>query len=80
MPKSSKRKAVRPKVTCCESRDRCERCPLRLLKDGRLPDGYGVHRRVLVRTSAEGNGKIKKDELDAAVKRTNKRLKGKRAA
>ncbi len=37
-----------PKKKCCESRDRCNRCPLRMLKEGTLPSGYTVHKRKLV--------------------------------
>ena len=37
-----------PKKKCCESRDRCNRCPLRMLKEGTLPHGYTVHKRKLV--------------------------------
>ena len=37
-----------PKKKCCESRDRCGRCPLRMLKEGTLPAGYTVHKRKLV--------------------------------
>ena len=37
-----------PKKKCCESRDRCNRCPLRMLKEGTLPSGYTVHKRRLV--------------------------------
>lgn len=29
---------------------RCSSCPIRLLKEGRLPDGYAVHKRKLVTT------------------------------
>ncbi|GAA5148814.1 hypothetical protein GCM10023340_23190 [Nocardioides marinquilinus] len=38
-----------PKLECCESRKRCSRCPLRMLKEGTLPAGYTVKRRRLVR-------------------------------
>lgn len=38
-----------PKKKCCESKDRCNRCPLRMLKEGTLPEGYTVHRRKLVK-------------------------------
>jgi len=27
---------VRPKDTCCTSKPRCKRCPIRLLADGKL--------------------------------------------
>jgi hypothetical protein len=38
-----------PKKKCCESKTRCNRCPLRMLKEGTLPDGYTVHKRKLVK-------------------------------
>lgn len=38
-----------PKTECCESRTRCNRCPLRMLKEGTLPEGYTVKKRRLVR-------------------------------
>ncbi|MBE7323640.1 hypothetical protein IEQ44_03110 [Nocardioides sp. Y6] len=41
-----------PKKKCCESKTRCGRCPLRMLKEGTLPEGYTVHRRKLVKVSA----------------------------
>ena len=42
-----------PKSKCCVSKDRCGRCPIRMLKEGTLPDGYGVHKRKLVRADAK---------------------------
>ena len=47
-PKGEARLAKLPKKKCCESRDRCNRCPLRMLKEGTLPSGYTVHKRKLV--------------------------------
>lgn len=38
-----------PKKKCCESKSQCGRCPLRMLKEGTLPEGYTVHRRKLVK-------------------------------
>jgi len=38
-----------PKTECCESRKKCDRCPLRMLKEGSLPQGYTVRKRKLVR-------------------------------
>ncbi len=38
-----------PKTECCVSKKRCERCPIRMLKEGTLPDGYMVKQRRLVR-------------------------------
>ncbi len=66
MGKGKKSKARKlPKTKCCASKPRCGRCPLRMLKDGSLPDGYTVKKRVLVKA---GNGKkaSKKDLQKAA--------------
>jgi len=38
-----------PKTKCCESKTRCGRCPLRMLKEGTLPEGYTVHKRRLMK-------------------------------
>ncbi len=38
-----------PKSKCCVSEDRCRRCPIRMLKDGTLPEGYTVKKRKLVK-------------------------------
>ncbi len=49
-----------PKVKCCESRKKCGRCPLRMLKEGTLPPGYTVKKRKLVRVDG---GKVTKKKL-----------------
>lgn len=66
-------KAVKlPKTKCCESKDRCTRCPILMLKNGELPTGYGVHKRRLVKLDPitkkpiKKGEKIKKAELAAA--------------
>jgi len=38
-----------PKTECCVSKKKCDRCPLRMLKEGTLPDGYTVKKRKLVK-------------------------------
>ena len=38
-----------PKKKCCESKPKCSRCPLRMLKEGTLPPGYTVKKRKLVK-------------------------------
>jgi ribosomal protein L19E len=38
-----------PKKECCVSRTKCGRCPLRMLKEGTLPEGYTVKKRKLVK-------------------------------
>jgi hypothetical protein len=37
-----------PKSKCCVSKSRCKRCPIRMLKDGTLPEGLTVKRRRLM--------------------------------
>lgn len=44
-----------PKRKCCVDKPRCKRCPIRMLQEGRMPDGYTVKKRRLVKT-----GKAKK--------------------
>lgn len=53
-----------PKTECCVSKTRCERCPIRMLKDGTLPQGYTVKKRKLV--SIDGR-KVTKKRLKAAA-------------
>lgn len=73
-------KAVKlPKTKCCVSTTRCDRCPIRMLKEGTLPAGYGVRRRKLVRLEVEGKKakakKVKKADLVAAVRAQKTRKK-----
>ncbi|WP_137292086.1 hypothetical protein [Nocardioides dongxiaopingii] len=53
-----------PKMKCCESRKKCGRCPLRMLKEGTLPPGYTVKRRHLVRLDGK---KVTKKKLTKAA-------------
>ncbi|GAB3741383.1 hypothetical protein GCM10028864_05710 [Microlunatus parietis] len=53
-----------PKLKCCVSKDRCSRCPLRMLKDGTLPDGYTVKHREVVRLDGK---KVTKKKLAKAA-------------
>ena len=53
-----------PKTECCVSKKRCERCPLRMLKEGTLPVGYTVHKRKLVRLDGK---KVTKKKLVKAA-------------
>lgn len=57
-----------PKTSCCVSKSRCDRCPLRMLKEGTLPTGYGVHKRELVRVDAHGRPLTKKAAKKVAKK------------
>jgi hypothetical protein len=71
-------KAVKlPKTKCCVSTTRCDRCPIRMLKEGTLPSGYGVRKRKLVRFDATGTKvkKVKKSDLAAAVRQEKKKQK-----
>ncbi|MGJ9414192.1 hypothetical protein ACHAAC_15925 [Aeromicrobium sp. CF4.19] len=43
------KKPKKPKKECCTSKPRCKRCPIRMMKDGTLPDGYTVKKRKLVK-------------------------------
>jgi hypothetical protein len=66
MGKGKKSKARKlPKTKCCVSSSKCGRCPLRMLKEGTLPDGYAVKKRVLVRAK-DGKKASKKDLQKAA--------------
>lgn len=47
--KKAKATAVKPKKKCCVSKPQCRRCPLRMLADGTLPEGYTVKKRRLVK-------------------------------
>lgn len=45
------KKSGRPKSKCCVSKDRCKRCPIRMLKEGTLPEGFTVKKRRLVKAA-----------------------------
>mgnify|MGYP007051641353 CR=1 FL=1 len=49
-----------PKTECCVSKKRCDRCPIRMLKEGTLPEGLTVKKRRLVTTDGK---KVKKKQL-----------------
>jgi hypothetical protein len=77
-------KVLLPKTECCVSTTRCDRCPIRMLKEGSLPSGYGVHKRKLVRVDADGKKikkakKVKKAELVAALRQNTLRKQKKSA-
>ncbi len=59
------KKAKLPKTECCVSKSKCGRCPLRMLKEGSLPEGLTVKRRKLVR--AKDGKPVKKKDLKAAA-------------
>lgn len=62
--KAGKAKVAKlPKKKCCVSSTKCNRCPLRMLKEGTLPAGYTVKKRKLVKVdvvSTKGGKKGKK--------------------
>ena len=71
-----------PKTKCCVKSTRCDRCPIRLLKEGAMPDGYAVRKRRLVRTEPflvikkkQSGKKITKKELEKAVRQTRSNRK-----
>jgi hypothetical protein len=49
--KAAKVKAKQPKTRCCVSDKRCKRCPIRMLREGTLPQGYTVKKRKLVKAA-----------------------------
>ena len=67
--KAGKAKVAKlPKKKCCVSTTKCNRCPLRMLKEGTLPPGYTVKKRKLVKvTVVDGDKKAgKKSDKKAA--------------
>ncbi len=58
------KKVKLPKTECCVSKKRCDRCPIRMLKEGTLPAGYTVKKRKLVR---EDGKKVTKKKLAKAA-------------
>jgi len=54
-----------PKKKCCESKSRCNRCPLRMLKEGTLPPGYTVHKLKLVTVEQAARVKAEKQAKKA---------------
>lgn len=48
-----------PKKKCCSDKPACKRCPLRMMKEGTLPDGYTVKKRKLVKVEKKSGSKTK---------------------
>jgi hypothetical protein len=44
----------KPKKKCCSDKPRCKRCPIRMLAEGTLPEGYTVKKRKLVKVDGAG--------------------------
>lgn len=55
-----------PKKKCCVATTRCNRCPLRMLKEGTLPEGYTVKKRKLVKVESGEKKTAKKSGKKAA--------------
>lgn len=68
--KAGRAKVARlPKKKCCVSTTKCNRCPLRMLKEGTLPPGYTVKKRKLVKVDvAVKGGKSGKPEKKGSKK------------
>lgn len=47
-----------PKKECCVSKSRCGRCPIRMLQEGTLPEGYTVKKRKLVKVKKKAGKEI----------------------
>jgi hypothetical protein len=56
----STKKVGKPKSKCCVSKSRCTRCPIRMLKEGTLPNGYTVKRRKLIKVDKKTARKLAK--------------------
>jgi len=54
-----------PKKKCCVSSTKCNRCPLRMLKEGTLPAGYTVKKRRLVKVEVTAGTSGKKGDKAA---------------
>ena len=65
--KAAAKVAKLPKKKCCESKQRCNRCPLRMLKEGTLPSGYTVHKRKLVTVEKAASIKAAKQARKAGT-------------
>ena len=58
--KAAGKVAKLPKKKCCVSTTKCNRCPLRMLKEGTLPPGYTVKKRKLVKVGVKPAAKVGK--------------------
>ncbi|MGA9746204.1 MAG: hypothetical protein WBQ50_01985 [Nocardioides sp.] len=68
----------KPKKKCCVSKPRCGRCPLRLLAEGRLPEGYTVKKRKLVKTEVLASTMPPVIAATGNAKKAKKAKKGKK--
>ncbi len=56
-----------PKKKCCSDKPACKRCPLRMMKEGTLPDGYTVKKRRLVKVDGKGKKSSSKSKAKVAA-------------
>jgi hypothetical protein len=56
-----------PKKKCCSDKPACKRCPLRMLKEGTLPEGYTVKKRKLVKVDSKGKKSSSKSRSTIAA-------------
>lgn len=64
-----------PKSKCCVSKKRCGSCPIRMLKEGTLPEGYGVRKRVLVKVDPDAPEIVRKGKGKAKARKKAKSAK-----
>ncbi|MBA2551790.1 MAG: hypothetical protein H0V13_12200 [Nocardioidaceae bacterium] len=57
----------KPKKKCCVDKPRCKRCPLRMLAEGTLPDGFTVKKRRLVKAASAPTKKRKQHKVPTAA-------------
>lgn len=62
-----------PKAKCCVSSSKCSRCPLRMLKEGTLPEGYGVKKRVLVKVDPDAQDLVRPAKKDSKKDKSSKK-------
>ena len=48
-----------PKKKCCSSKPACKRCPIQMLAKGKLPEGYTVKKRKLVKVKKKDKVRVK---------------------
>lgn len=56
-----------PKKKCCSSKPACKRCPIQMMKEGRLPEGYTVKKRKLVKVKKDKNKSASRHKVDLAA-------------
>nr|MCW2727035.1 hypothetical protein [Aeromicrobium sp.] len=59
--------APKPKKKCCSDKPACKRCPLRMMRNGTLPEGYTVKKRKLVKVDKPGKKSGSKSKTKIAA-------------